>query len=109
MQQQSGLGAAYNLTKSYLYTTNNSFLVNSTAANNLNLTGLVNITNSTYANSTNFWIYMNSSINPANAPLSSLFTIGRFAGTNEVNISNIFFSNSTSGFIGINTSFHKIP
>jgi hypothetical protein len=69
---------------------------------NLNTTGLVNISNFTFANSTNFWI--NLTTNPANTPLSSLFTIGKGKGINEYNLSGIEFGNSTSGFLGVNTS-----
>ena len=70
--------------------------------NNLNTTGLLNISNFAFSNSTNFWI--NISTTSASVPLSSFFTIGKGKGIDEFNLSGIEFGNSTSGFLGVNTS-----
>ena len=74
---------------------------------NLNTTGLVNVSNFAFANSTNLWI--NISTTSASVPLSSFFTIGKGKGINEYNLSGIEFGNSTSGFLGINQLIKMIP
>jgi hypothetical protein len=100
-------GTFYPYSNPYSYY-NSSTLPSSTANgtnpyfNNLNTTGLLNISNFAFGNSTNFWI--NLTTNPANTPLSSFFTIGKGKGINEYNLSGIEFGNSTSGFLGVNTS-----